>query len=328
VSITGDGPDSLQSLAAVREIKQLQQWLEKLPQVDRTYSMADLVEEMHWAMNGEKPGFRSLPPTARLLRQYLLVYDGRDMFELVDRDFQRARIVLSLNVHGARDIGAVIQQIREHVRQQPSENNLKVDIGGYGRLFADQSDLLISGQTNSFVGAFLQIFVFMLLLWRSFTMSAICMVPNLAPLYFVFVAMGTLGIHIDTATVMIAGLVLGITVDDTVHIFHSYRHRLKAGMDPVWAIARSFESIGPAVLAISVLLVCQFLLLTASSFIPTANFGLMTAIGLLSGQVFELLLLPALLVLSNRRRKPRLPDPIASGQVSTRSGATSETGER
>lgn len=49
-------------------------------------------------------------------------------------------------------------------------------------------------------------------------------------------------------------------------------------------------------MAISVLLISQFLLLATSSFQPTANFGLMTAVGLLSGQIFELMLTPALLL--------------------------------
>jgi hypothetical protein len=103
------------------------------------------------------------------------------------------------------------------------------------------------------------------------------------------------------ATVMIASVILGITVDDTIHLYHGYRERLKKGYSPVFAIARSFESSGRAVLATSVLLVAQFGLLATSSFIPTANFGLMTAVGLLVGQMFELLLLPALLLIRHGR---------------------------
>ena len=137
--------------------------------------------------------------------------------------------------------------------------------------------------------------------WRSLRAAVVGMVPNVAPLYFVFVLMGAAGIHIDLATVMIAGVVLGITVDDTIHIFHGYRERLHAGASPVFAIARSFDAAGPAVLSISVLLISQFCLLGFSDFIPTSNFGWMTALGLFSGQLFELLLLPALLLLKDRR---------------------------
>ena len=156
--------------------------------------------------------------------------------------------------------------------------------------------MLIDGQAMSFASAFGQIFIFMWVLWRSVAAAGICILPNLAPLYFVFVIMGALGIHLDTATVLIAGIVLGITVDDTIHLFHGWRHRREAGMSIAWAVARTFKSSGSAVMAISVLLISQFLLLSTSSFQPTANFGLMTAVGLLSGQIFELVLTPALLL--------------------------------
>ena len=77
-------------------------------------SMVDLVKEMHWAMNAEQ---RRLPrtsrPTTACWSQYLLVYDGKDLYELVNRDFQHARIMLNLNVHGAREIGQTIDRIRQ-----------------------------------------------------------------------------------------------------------------------------------------------------------------------------------------------------------------------
>jgi predicted RND superfamily exporter protein/(2Fe-2S) ferredoxin len=302
ISLNG-ARDSLQNVQTLAAVRELQRWLEMLPEVDRAVSMADVVEEMHWAMNDEKPEFRALPGNDRLLRQYLLVYDGRDLYELVDRDFRHARILLSLNVHGTQGIARVIEQIRARVDAQPLPG-LTVDVGGQGRLFADQAELLVSGQVNSFVGAFAQIFLLMWLLWRSFGAAAICLVPNLAPLFFVFVLMGASGISLDLATVMIASLVLGITIDDTIHLFHSYKHRRDAGASAVFAIARSFESSGRAVLATSLLLISQFALLGVSSFVPTANFGLMTAVGLAAGQIFELLLLPALLLLKDARGRP------------------------
>ena len=295
ILLEGDGPDSLLKVDRLQAIRQLQQWLEKLPEVDRSASLADLIEEMHYAMNGEAAEFRTLPPNDRLLRQYLLVYDGRDLYDFVDRSYGKARIMLSLNVHGAKALDASIQQIQARLAAHPLPG-LSAEIGGYGRLFADQSDMLIGGQVQSFSSAFGQIFLFMLILWRSWGAASICLLPNLAPLFFVFVLMGALGVHLDTATVMIAGIVLGITVDDTIHLYHGWRQRVNRGMAASWAVARAFKSSGSAVMAISLLLISQFLLLATSDFRPTANFGLMTAVGLLSGQVFELLLTPALLV--------------------------------
>jgi predicted RND superfamily exporter protein/(2Fe-2S) ferredoxin len=298
ISVRGPQRDTLQRVENLRQIRRLQDWLASLPEVDRSVSMVDLVEEMHWAMNRERPAFRTLPPSDRLLRQYLLVYDGRDLYELVNREFDHARIVVNLNVHGTAEIRKSIERIRAYLAREPL-SGLAVDIGGYGRLLSDQVDLLVEGQIHSFAGAFGQIFLFMALLWRSLKASALCMAPNLAPLYFLFALMGATGIHLDSATVMIASVVLGITVDDTIHLYHGYQERLRRGLSPLWSIVRSYEASGRAVLATTAVLVAQFGLLMTSDFIPTANFGLMTAVALLAGLAFEVLLLPALLLLTS-----------------------------
>jgi predicted RND superfamily exporter protein len=189
--------------------------------------------------------------------------------------------------------------MRAHLTAHPIEG-VRWEVAGYGRFFSDQEEMMVAGQVRSFWGAFGQIFILLLVLWRSFPVAVIAMIPNLVPLYFVFAVMGATGINLDMATALIAGVVLGITVDDTIHFFHSYLHRIDRGIGPTFALARSFEASGRAVIAISALLVTQFALLMGSDFQPTVDFGMLTATGLLTGQLFELLLLPALIVLWNR----------------------------
>ena len=135
------------------------------------------------------------------------------------------------------------------------------------------------------------------------------MVPNLAPLFFIFVVMGVTGISLDVATVLIASIILGITVDDTIHLYHGYQHRLRHGVSPAFAIIRSMESSGRAVIAISMVLIAQFILLGLSDFRPTAHFGMLCAVGLFAGQVFELLLMPALLGMQLRRPQMAITAP-------------------
>ena len=303
IEVVFDGAqrDALKQVETLRALQTFQKWVAVQPHVDRAVSMMDLIEEMNWAFHGEDAQYRALPKTDKLLSQLLLVYDGRDLDELVNREYQRTRITLNLNVHGATAIDKVIDNIRGHLKEHPVPG-LKADISGNGRLFADQQELLVIGQVKSFGWAFAQIFLLLALLFRSATAAVICLIPNLAPLFFIFVTMGATGIPLDMATSLIAGVVLGITVDDTIHLFHGYKHRLQNGASPTFALARSFEASGRAVLAVSLVLVSQFMLLIGSKFQPTADFGLLAAIGLLSGQLLELLLLPALIVLWHKRQ--------------------------
>lgn len=302
VVLTGDARDSLKNPATLAQIKALQTWLEQQPEIDRSFSLVEVIEEMNRAFSGDDLGDDALPTSRQLVEQLLLIYDGEDLYEMVNREFQRSRIALNLNVHGANEIGQVIERIEARLRAQPIPG-IHAEMAGFGRLFSDQEDRIVEGQIKSFASAFLQILLLMALLFRSLRGALICLVPNLAPLFFIFVVMGATGIALDVATVLIAGVILGITVDDTIHLYHGYLHRIQRGVSPVFAIIRSVESSGRAVIAISVILIAQFSLLGLSDFRPTAHFGMLCAVGLFAGQVFELLLMPALLGL--RLRKPK-----------------------
>ncbi|MFN3984442.1 MAG: efflux RND transporter permease subunit [Rhodocyclaceae bacterium] len=297
--VDGPGRDAFKHPQRLERIKAVQTWVDTLPEVDRSLSMVDIIEEMHWAFFEEDEAFRVLPDDAELLSQLLLVYDGDDLSELVNNEYDRTRILLNLNAHGANAIQAVIERIEAHIATH-SPPDLVWQVAGYGRLFADQEDLLVVGQMRSFVGAFGQVFIIMLILWRSLPTAVISMIPNIAPLYFVFALMGGTGIYLDMATVLIASVLLGITVDDTIHIFHNYVERRRKGFSVVFSLARSARVTGRAVVATSLLLIAQFLVLVGSDFRPTASFGLLAATGLLAAQVMDLLLLPALIVLWNR----------------------------
>ncbi len=294
IVMTGAERDSLKDPARLAQIRALQSWVEQQPEIDRAISLVDMLEEMNRAFHGGPMGEGALPSTRKLVEQLVLIYDGTDMYELVNRDFQRARMTLSLNVHGANEIGQVIERIRARVGQQGIDG-VNVEVAGFGRLFSDQEDRIVDGQIKSFASAFLQILILLAILFRSLRGAFICLIPNLAPLFFIFVIMGAFDIWLDMATVLIAGVILGITVDDTIHLYHGYLDRLKRGVSPTFAIIRSVESSGRAVIAISVVLIAQFSLLGLSDFRPTAHFGMLCAVGLFAGQIFELLLMPALL---------------------------------
>jgi hypothetical protein len=116
--------------------------------------------------------------------------------------------------------------------------------------------------------------------------------------------MGAAGIWLDMATAMIAGIAVGVAVDDTIHVFDGFQRRVRSGVSPVMALVRTYRSAGRAVITTSVILCVQFLVLMSSSFVPTRNFGLLTAIGLVAALGFDLLLLPALLIVFYGKKNP------------------------
>ena len=301
VIFRGDDLDAFKQPENLHLIKDFQQWAESQVEIDKTTSMVDFIEEMNWGFHEEEAKFRAIPEDKNLISQYMLVYDGEDLFDLVDQDFQLARVALNVNVHSANEISGLMEKIRVYLDN--NVQNVETEIAGVGRLFSDMEELLVNGQVYSLGGALVLIFLLMLVLWRSIWQAALCMLPNLSPIVLIFIFMGLFNIWLDMATAMIASVAVGIAVDDTIHVFHGFIKRLKAGAKPATAILRTTSHAGRAVMTTTIILASQFLILLSSEFIPTSNFGLLTSIGLVAALLFDLLVLPALLILIFRKRQ-------------------------
>ena len=142
IVLTGTARDSLKDPARLAQIKALQTWLEQQPEIDRSFSLVDVLEEMNRAFSGGEVGANALPTRRKLIEQLLLIYDGKDLYELVNHEFQRGRITLSLNVHGSNEIRQVIERIRAHVAAHPIQG-VAIEYCGI------RPDLRGSGQTAS-----------------------------------------------------------------------------------------------------------------------------------------------------------------------------------
>ncbi len=299
IHFKGGERDALKDLDRLRAIDEVQAWLDTHPAVDDTTSMVDVIEEINWGFNGEDPAARRLPGDPALLRQYLFIYDGRDLYDFVDREFSRSLLFVGLNVRGANATGQVLEEFRNTLEGMDLAG-LDFEIVGIGRLLADQQELLITGQIYSLLGSLVIIFLILIWVWRSFFHAVLTMIPNLAPILVIFIMMGMLGIWLDMGTAIIASVAVGIAVDDTMHVFHIYREQRHRYVPMVTALARSFRRAGRAIVATTIILAAQFLLLVTSPFHPTANFGLLTAVGLVAAVVLDLMFLPAFIVVWER----------------------------
>jgi predicted RND superfamily exporter protein len=102
---------------------------------------------------------------------------------------------------------------------------------------------------------------------------------------------------------MIASVTVGIAVDDTIHIFEGFMRR-KLLMPVEQAIRETYHESGRAIIITSFILSAQFIILSFIDFVPLRNFGLLTTLGIVTALVFDLLLLPAMIMLKYRSKSP------------------------
>lgn len=167
-------------------------------------------------------------------------------------------------------------------------------------ILARTQQLLLRTQLETFAGAFLLVSLILLAAFRDRPgLAALSLIPNLLPVLWTLGLMGAVGVHLNVATVTVAGIAFGLVVDDTIHILYRYRVERREHQ-PRAAIDRVLRSSGRAVLITSLAVAIGFSALAAAAFQPTRWFGGLIALTALLALACDLVLLPALLLWRQR----------------------------
>ncbi|MEZ4871683.1 MAG: MMPL family transporter [Bdellovibrionales bacterium] len=294
-------PDSILSSKFLKNLDDLKGQIEAIEGISRVFSPADVLKQMHWAFHGEKQEFFAVPDDDSLIQQYFFIYDGDDLYNFLSRSQKRLKMTLNLDVQGANEIEGVVAQVEERIKSI-GFTDVQWRYGGHGKMFSDQENLIISDLFKSVAVSFSLILLLMAIMWQSFRDALYCFIPNFLPVLSMFILMGMFGIWLDMGTAMIASVTVGIAVDDTIHIFNGYRKRI--GTLPIKDIIHEvYNESGRAIIITTLILSSQFAVLSFASFAPLRNFGLLTTTGVLAALVFDLLFLPALIVLVHKRNQ-------------------------
>jgi predicted RND superfamily exporter protein len=135
---------------------------------------------------------------------------------------------------------------------------------------------------------------------RSMRLAAMAIVPTLLPVVVTLGAMGWIGMSLDVGRAMIAAVLIGIGVDDSIHLLSQYKARRLEGQRPREAMSAAVRHCGRAVVTTSVALSLGFLTLMASAWQSISSFGFFVSIAILAALGATLFVLPALVFVFDR----------------------------
>jgi len=161
---------------------------------------------------------------------------------------------------------------------------------------------LVSNLIQSLLFAIVTIGILMALLFRSWRMVVISMVPNLIPLAVTGGIMGWFGIPLKPSTLLVFSIAFGISVDDTIHYLAKYRQELKTKQwDLRQCVLIAIKESGLGMFYTSIVLFCGFSVFLFSQFGGTQALGLLISITLLIAMITNLIVLPSLLLSFERK---------------------------
>ena len=103
------------------------------------------------------------------------------------------------------------------------------------------------------------------------------------------------------ASVIIASVCLGIAVDDSIHFLFEYKKYKSEGFTPIESLEIIFTNTVPSLINTTILLVIGFGSFYIADYVPNSNFGVMVATVLTVALFADLIILPAILLISEKR---------------------------
>ena len=168
---------------------------------------------------------------------------------------------------------------------------------GVSVVASDGTRYLVNNLISSLIFAIICIGVLMALLFRSWRMVLISMIPNIIPLIVTAGIMGFFGIPLKASTLLIFSIAFGISIDDTIHFLSKYRQELKnKHWDLKSCVLIAIRESGLGMFYTSIVLFCGFSVFAFSQFGGTQALGILISITLLVAMVNNLVLLPAMLL--------------------------------
>jgi diguanylate cyclase (GGDEF)-like protein len=290
--------DYFENPAHLAEIARFQEFLEKLPGVDKTVSFADYMKLVNYALNRFEPEYYALPQEAFEVRMVINNYTtmlGEDMLtRFMSPDYSRANILLMTHISSSKAFLQIRDEILAHVKQNFSKD-MMWDVTGLGMTISVSSHLLTAGQIKSLSITIVLVFGMMFALFLSSKVGLIAIISNAFPIIVNFGIMGWFGIELSMVTSLIASIAIGLAVDDTIHYLFRYNRELKTDLDEKRAIRDTLTHVARPITFTTVTICIGFSILLFSSFKPTAIFGVLMVITMLSALVGDLILLPTLI---------------------------------
>lgn len=202
------------------------------------------------------------------------------------------RVSVLVRAMGSGDFYSLLDFIRGQARQTlaPATN---WQVTGVVSLLNDVQRCLVDTQIKSFAIAAAMVIAMIGIFFRSLRAAAASLLPNLLPIVGVFAVMAVTRIPLDAATVMIAGVAIGIAADDTIHFLARYRDERRRHLDTFGAIEATLAKIGRAVVFTSLVAAAGFTILCLADFRPIVYFGLLTGVTMLTAMAADVFVLPA-----------------------------------
>jgi len=282
----------------LKTMLKMQDYMKQSPDIASAQSVADFV----LAINSAFGTGNFIPEDKQTIEQLWFLLDGNENLQkFITPSFDEA-IIISKFISSDNQLVKIFAGHMQKFISEHADESCRIEITGMPFIEATMDQSLINSQIGSVLIAVLFVIVIVGLILRSFISGVYAAIPIVASIIILFGFMGFTGIPLNIATVLVASITMGIGIDYSIHVISHFRSGIRKGETIKAALSETIEISGKAIIINVFSVSAGFLVLLFSEMIPLEYFGLLISLSMFGAGLGALTLLPAILILSNRKK--------------------------
>jgi len=284
-------PEMLQNIAL------LENEIAKLPLVKKTTSVNSMIRGFNFLTHKNDPAFDILPTKPEVLRGLLNYYDRLSpdtLYSWIDKDFSNTRVFIELSDFSSRQIDLNLAAI-ENLVNQIFPPDIDFFMSGSTFQMAVMNQYVTRGLIESVITALIFISILMIIVFKSVRIGLAAMIPNIFPVAIAGGIMGFSGIPLEFVTMTVAPMIIGLAVDDTIHLVFHLKKDMLSFPDYHSSVNNTFKTVGSAITETTIILCMTFLVFTTSKVNSIINMGVLSCFGMLAAYLSDIFVTPVII---------------------------------
>ena len=214
----------------LENIVKLQDKLESFQKVRTSYSIANVVEQMHRTVMDNDPKYETIPDSRdkvnNLFTMYSMSGDPDDFSSMVDYDYSVGLVTAFSTNLSTTETFDIVESSQRYI-DEFFDNNLKVDFTGIIVITRDLINLLISSTIVSIIFSLIIIGIIASIFFRKILWGILAVIPLTSAVLINFGFMGHFGIELSHVTAILSSIIIGVGVDFAIHYIAQFRRLSK-----------------------------------------------------------------------------------------------------
>ena len=262
----------------------------------RVSSATSILKEMNRALNEGKDSMYTVPEDEYVLAQLMELSSiemHNDFSDVMDDDFKTTVVSVDMTQFATEEALANMDALKAKLAELFP--GAKCTLLGDMIRYSEMSNRIVFGGLKSFGFSLVIIAIMLIFAFSSLKLGLIGMIPNVAPVILVGGVMGYFNYALDFSTITVMTMILGIAVDDTIHLTTHLKMKYEQMGSSEKAMETTFREIGATMFLTTVILCSMFSVYLFSPMHFLAVLGVLIIVGLSSALVADYTITPALL---------------------------------